>query len=195
MNKRKTFTVMAILIAVLVLGVGYAAISSVTLNLNGTGNVKADAAFSVEYDQTHTVAVDPSSGTVSMGEPAVAYPIVAGAYTGATTATMTVYLDHDHTSGTAIYKIDNKSSALYAKLTPNVIQVGSPNTDYFGTITSGVYSDAECQTALSDNLAPGASAYLKVIVPKGSVEPATDVTGATFSVTITAAPKSTASEA
>ena len=45
MKKRKTFIAMALVIAVLVLGVGYAAISNITLNVNGTANVTANADF------------------------------------------------------------------------------------------------------------------------------------------------------
>ena len=45
MQKRRTFTVMAILIAVLILGIGYAALTATTLNLNGTANVKANPDF------------------------------------------------------------------------------------------------------------------------------------------------------
>ena len=187
MKKKRTFIVMIILIAVLVLGVGYAAISNVTLYLNGTANIVADADFTVVYDTSHSVGLTPSSGTVTLG--GSNYAPVAGAYTDTTHATMTVYLDKNNTSVSACYKIDNNSTAIAAAITPSVTQVGSPNANYFGTITTGLYSDSGCSTALSGNLAAGASAYLKVIVPKGSTEPAQDVTGATFSVTITATPQ------
>ena len=188
MKKRRTFTIMAILIAVLVLGVGYAAISNVTLTVNGTANIKADADFSVEFDTTHTVGLSDSSSKVTINS--TQYAVVAGSYTNTTTATMTVYLDKDNTSEWACFKIDNKSSQLAAALTPNVTQVASPNASYFGTITSALYSDSSCTTALSGNLAAGSSAYLKVTVPKGSTEPSQDVTGATFTVTVLAEPQS-----
>ena len=186
MKKRRTFTVMIILIAVLILGVGYAAISNVTLYLTGTANVVADADFSVEYDTTHTVGLTADSGNVTLGSNS--YAPVAGAYTDATHATMTVYLDKNHTSVSACYKIDNKSTALAATITPTITQVASPNNAYFGTITTGLYSDSNCSTSFSGNVAHGSSVYLKVTVPKGSTEPATDVTGASFSVTLAAAP-------
>ena len=189
MKKRKTFTVMIIFIAVLILGIGYAAISNITLQLNGTANIVADSDFSVEYDTSHTVGLTASSGQVTMGSNT--YAPVAGAYSSTTLATMTVYLDKNHTSVSACYKIDNKSTTLAAQLSATITQIASPNSAYFGTITHGFYSDSACSTALSGNLAAGSSAYLKVTVPKGSTEPAEDVTGASFSVEITATPQTT----
>ena len=186
MKKKRTFTIMAILIAVLVLGVGYAAIADINLNITGTANIVADSDFSVEFDTTHTILVDPSSGTVTLNN--VSHPVAAGTYTDKDDATMTVFLDKDHTSGSACYKIDNKSTSLNATITPTVTQISNPNNAYFGTITTALYSDAACSTALSGSVAHGSSAYLKVTVPKGASEPAQDVTGASFSVSITASP-------
>ena len=186
MKKRKTFTIMAILIAVLVLGVGYAAISNVTLTVNGSGNIKADADFSVVFDTTHTVGLSDSSSKVTINE--TQYAVVAGSYTNTSTATMTVYLDKDNTSEWACFKIDNTSTQLAATLSANVTQVSGTNAAYFGTITSAFFSDSGCSTALSGNVAHGQSAYLKVTVPKGSTEPAQDVTNASFTVTVTATP-------
>lgn len=189
MKKKRTFTVMVMLIAVLILGIGYAAISNITLYLNGTANIVADSDFSVVYDTSHTVGLTADSGQVSMG--GSSYAPVAGAYTDTTHATMTVYLDKNHTSVSACYKIDNNSTALAAQLSASVTQIASPNSAYFGTITHGFYSDSGCSTALSGNLAANSSAYLKVTVPKGSTEPAEDVANAAFSVTITATPQTT----
>ena len=187
MKKKRTFTVMAILLAVLVLGVGYAAISNVILNITGTANVVADADFAVEFDTTHTPLLDPSSGTVTLG--GNSYAPVAAAYTDKDDATMTVYLDKNNTSVSACYKIDNKSTDLAAAVSASVTQVGSPNTAYFGTITTAFYSDSACTTSSGGTVAASGSVYLKVTVPKGSTEPAQDVTGASFSVSITATPQ------
>ncbi len=187
MKKKRTFTVMAIIIAVLVLGIGYAAIADIPLSITGSANIVADSDFSVEFDNSnHTILVDPSSGTVTLNS--VPHPVAAGAYTDTTHATMTVYLDKDHTSGSACYKIDNKSTTLRATITPTVTQISSPDNAYFGTITTALYSDSACSTALSGSVAAGSSAYLKVTVPKGTSEPAQDVTNASFSVAITASP-------
>ncbi len=188
MKKRRTFTVMIILIAVLVLGVGYAAISNVVLNITGSANIVADADFSVVFDTGHDVLVTPaSSTTISFG--GSNHPVAAGAYTDTLNATMTVYLNKDNTSASACYKIDNNSSTLAASISPSVTPIGSPNTAYFGNITTALYSDSGCSTAFSGNLAAGQSVYLKVTVPKGNTEPAQDVADASFGVTITATPQ------
>ena len=187
MRKRNTFIVMIIFLAILVLGVGYAAISNITLNLTGTANIKANADFSVVYDTSHTV-VKSTNDTVTWAENNT-QPVVAGAYTNTTTATMTVYLDSSHSSAYAIYKVDNNSSELGATLAAAVTQISGNNAQYFDDITAAYYTDANCTTALGNNtLAHGASAYLKVTVSLVK-SPINDVSGATFSVTTTATPQ------
>ena len=187
MKKRKTFLGMAIFIAILVLGVGYAAVSNVTLNLNGTANIKANADFTVEYDTTHTVGKS-TNDTVEWAT-GNNQAVVAGAYTNATTATMTVYLDASHTSAYAIYKVDNKSAELSATLAANVTQISGTNADYFNDVTAVYYTDAACTTELGSNkLAHGNSAYLKVTVSLKKT-PVSDISGATFSVQTTATPQ------
>ena len=47
MKKKKTFMGMAIIIAILVLGVGYAAVEGVDLFVTGTANIKANAVFPI----------------------------------------------------------------------------------------------------------------------------------------------------
>ena len=187
MKKRKTFLGMAIFIAILVLGVGYAAVSNITLNLTGTGNIKANADFSVVYDTSHIVGkstsdtVEWTSGNNN--------PVVAGAYTNTTNATMTVYLDANHTSAYAIYKVDNNSSELGATLAASVTQISGTNATYFDDVTAVYYTDASCTTPLGNNvLAHGQSAYLKVTVSLKK-SPVSDISGATYSVTTTATPQ------
>ena len=187
MRKKKTFIGMVILIAILVLGVGYAAVSNITLNLTGSANIKANADFSVVYDTTHTV-VTSTNDTVEWAT-SDNRAVVAGSYTDTTNATMTVYLDSTHKTAYAIYKVDNNSTELAATLAANVTQIGSPNNAYFDTITAVYYTDANCTQALGNNaLAHGQSAYLKVTVGY-SHSPITDVTSASFSVTTTATPQ------
>ena len=187
MKKRKTFLGMAIFIAILVLGVGYAAVSNITLNLTGTGNIKANADFSVVYDTSHTVGKS-TNDTVEWAT-SDNRAVVAGAYTSTTAATMTVYLDATHTSAYAIYKVDNDSAELSATLAANVTQISGTNAEYFNNITAVYYTDANCTTELGNNkLAHGNSAYLKVTVSLAKT-PVNDISGATFSVTTTATPQ------
>ena len=186
MQKRRTFTVMAILLAVLVLGVGYAAIANVTLNLNGTGNIMANADFAVVYDTSHTIA--KTSGTVTDGTNT--QTIVTASYTSTTLATMTVWLDDTHREAYAIFKVDNNSTDLSARLTPSVTEVGQQHDAYFNDIQAEYYTASTCATGEelgTDVLEAGDSAYLKVTV---SLEksPLDDITGATFSVQTTAEP-------
>lgn len=192
MQKRRTFTVMAILIAVLILGVGYAAITNRTLNLNGTANVKANADFTVEYDTNHTVVTSNTGTGTTFDDEGTTRTVVTGAYTSTSVATMTVWFDNTHREATAIYKIDNKSSELGASLAATITNVDESglNEDYFDPVEAEYYSDAACTTALtsSDIVDAGHSAYLKVTVRLAKT-PLDDITGATFTVVTTATPQ------
>lgn len=196
MQKRRTFTVMAILIAVLVLGIGYAAVSNITLNLNGTANVLANPDFTVVYDTTDTVQVS-NTGTGSTFvddsvDPSVTRTVVTGAYTSTSVATMTVWFDNTHREATAIYKIDNNSSELGARLAATITNVDAngSNEDYFDPVEATYYSDSSCTTALtsSDIIEHGESAWLKVTV-RLAKSPLNNISGATFTVVTTATPE------
>ena len=142
MQKKRTFTVMAILIAVLVLGVGYAVISNVNLNLTGSANIIANSDFTVVYDNAnHTPAISPT-GTVTDGTNT--HDIVDASYSSSSLALMTVWLDGTHDTAYAIYKIDNNSSGLSATLTANVTNVGSTQAAYFDDIDATYYKDELC---------------------------------------------------
>ena len=189
MKKKRTFTVMAILIAVLVLGIGYATVSNVTLYLNGTANINSNFDFDVEYDTTHTVVLSSSDTTTDSSSQS--HPVVAGAYTDTTHATMTVWLDKDHQEVYAIYKVDNNSDEIDAVLTTSITSVSGANAVYFTEPTGVYYTDAACTDALGSEVLPhGQTAYLKVTIGLAST-PLNDITGATFAVTTTAAPQET----
>ncbi|MBQ7104519.1 MAG: hypothetical protein IJN90_01535 [Bacilli bacterium] len=166
MKKRKTFIAMALVIAVLVLGVGYAAISNINLTINGTANVTANADFTVEFDTTHEVT--------------------NGAYTDAKTATMTVNLSNDVKTATAVYKINNKSTELGATLTANVANDDETLNKYVEFATA-FYANENCTEALNGPVAHGQTAYLKVTANLKQ-NPAQDVKDKVFTVTITAEP-------
>lgn len=55
MKKRKGFVVMALLLAVLLLGIGYAAIAGVTLTINGKATATPNSTFVVKFDQEGTI--------------------------------------------------------------------------------------------------------------------------------------------
>ena len=188
MQKRKTFTVMAILLAVLVLGVGYALIADVELDLTGTANIMANSDFSVVYDEEFLPAVS-TVGTVTDGTNT--QTIVDGEVTSDSTATMTVWLDSTNRSAYAIYKIDNESEDLAASITADVDPLTGTNSSYFDEPVVDFCSDSACNTTFSGNVEPGESVYMKVTVSLVR-SPLTDITGQTFNITITASPEEAA---
>lgn len=186
MKKRNTFIAMAILLAVLILGIGYAAVSNVTLNINGEANVKANADFTVVFDQEHTV-VKSTTDTIAWTTTDMK-PVVAGAYTDDLNATMTVYLDKDHRTASATYKIDNKSEELGSTLTAAVTPVDGEYADYFEITKEFTDKDSAPFAEGTSVLAAKDSAFVKVTVTLKKL-PVEDIAGKTFKVQITADPK------
>ena len=170
MKKRKTFIAMALIIAVLVLGVGYAAINNINLNINGTANITANADFDVAFDTSHTPSVVNASAS----------------YTNATNATVTVDLDSEKTTATAILKVDNNSTELSANLVATVGEV-DVDLEKYAEITTELCSDAACGTALTGVVTKETSAYVKVTANLKK-NPAQDVKNKTFSVSLVASP-------
>jgi hypothetical protein len=163
---------MALVIAILILGVGYAAITNINLLVTGTANVTANSDFVVEFDTNHEVVVTNNA---------------EGAYAeNKLEATMTVNLDANTTSQTAIYKIDNKSEELGATLATTVDNSDADLSKYVD-ITSEICTDASCSSTLTGTLIKGESAYLKVTATLKK-NPAQDVLAKTFTVTVTATP-------
>jgi hypothetical protein len=186
MKRKNTFTGMAIFIAILILGVGYAAISDIPLNLNGTANVKANAEFVVEYDTDHTVKLSTDE-TIAWADSDVR-TVVAGEYTDASNATMTVNLDAEHRSAYAIYKIDNLSEELKATVAAKITSDIPEEKKAYLQVEEELYTTEACDTVLADTqLAKNESAYLKVTVSLVKL-PVEDITNAEFKITTTATP-------
>lgn len=186
MRKKKTFMGMAIIIAMLVLGVGYAAVNGVTLFVSGTSNIKANADFSVDFVTDHTIGVS-SNAEVDWNDGKV--KVVSGAYTDTQHATMTVYLDSTTRSVHAIYKIKNNSPELAANVATTIsTPFGENHKDYF-TAETKLYTDEECtqELATDTKLGPNAEIYLKVTVSLAKL-PVNDISNATFEVTVNATP-------
>jgi len=186
MKKKKTFTSMAIVIAILILGVGYAAVTEIPLNLNGSANVHANADFNVQYDTAHQVKVTPNANVTweEKSNPAV----VTGSYEDTLNANMTVYLDSANRTASAIYKIDNKSGELKATIASEITNdFTEGNADYL-SLEQALYANEACTELLNTTqLAPGQSAYLKVTVSLVKL-PVDDIVDASFSVGLTATP-------
>lgn len=161
MNKKKTFVGVALLVAVLMLGVGYAAIADVKLNV--TGNVTAnpsDANFKVEFTGTpqKSTGVEASISETNKLEATIDV-------TGLTQA---------GDVATATYTIINNSEDLTANLTASVIE--NSNDEYFKVTP----------TLASSSIAKGVSTTLEVKVELIKTPVAGDETG-TIKVQVNAA--------
>lgn len=166
MKSKKTIIALTILLAVLALGIGYATISNVVLNISGSAAASADASnFNVGFDTSKTPA-----GTATVGT-------AEGSYTDAKNATMTVSgLTTAGQSATVTYTVKNSSPDLTANLSATVKNNGT-NASYF-TVSDPVFNSA--------TLKSGESTTVAITVTLNQT-PINDVS-ADFSVTLTAAP-------
>lgn len=176
MNKKKTMTALIIVLAVLFIGIGYAAISNVTLNITGNAKVEPGAnAFDVNYKNTNKTV---SSETIT-GQPSDGFTITTdnthANYTALKTATITAteftqkdqYVDFTFT-------VQNDSAELKATLTNANISLPTA-TDYFEATVVGT---------VNLNLAPGATGDFTVRV-KCKKTPTAAQTWDNFVITIT----------
>lgn len=159
--KRRT-GIIVILIAVLALGIGYAAMSGVTLNIEGAG----------------TISVDDSNFVVHFQEPAT----VAG--DGTVTATVTDLLNAEFTiegftkrgdKTTITYTIVNESDEIAAKL-ENLAVDNADDTNFKVDVTLG-----------SNTIAPGGSTTVVVEV-EALKTPVTDDVNTTIALSVEANP-------
>ena len=124
---KKRTGIIAIIIAILVLGIGYAAISNVTLTVNSSSATvsPSQSNFVVKYDaaNTFTYTGNPAGSTVTLGR------------TNDTTATFTITgLTKQGDSVTITYPIINESPTLAASLAvPTFV---NDNTTYFSVTPS-----------------------------------------------------------
>lgn len=120
MRKRNTYVGLILLVAVLMLGIGYAAITNITLNINGSANaIVSDENFKVKFTGTPTVSDET---------------IVEATITDDTNATITVNsLVSKGDKVTATYTIENASEDLSASVAvPTVV---NSNEEYFNVTT------------------------------------------------------------
>ncbi|MBQ7105189.1 MAG: hypothetical protein IJN90_04960 [Bacilli bacterium] len=111
MKKKNSFLVVALLIAVLMLGVGYA-LTTLDLNVTGTATAKdAASSFDVEFtDATAGTATSTASSTATIGD--------------GETATMSATLTNVGESQTVTFTVKNNSQkGLAAKLTAANVKV------------------------------------------------------------------------
>ena len=177
MKSPKTFLLLSTVVAVLVLGVAYAAIQDVTLTVNGTATATADQGnFDVTF--TGTPKVEPvegsnGSGTLVINDKSLTATMnVAGFKKIGDTVKATITVSNNSTDlGTTLVV---SPSAITEKLGAQTLT----KSEYF-KITS-----AELGTT---TLAHGESTTLTILVELVKVPITADVTG-TFNVTVVATP-------
>ena len=150
-----------VLAAVLIIGVGYAAINSITLQITGQlAAAPSDANFNVKF-----INASPSDETAD----------VFGIITGDLTATLNVKgLTAKGQTATATYTIQNTSEDLSASLTATAT---NQNTEYFRVLTG--FSET--------NIAKGETSTLTVTVELIKTPIDAEVTD-TVGIKITASP-------
>lgn len=168
---KKRTGIIGVLIAILVLGIGYAAVSGVDLLVNGTANVKVDDAnFKVHYDQS-------ANPTITMGDGVVNTATVTATYTDDLHATINV--DGFTKRGdkvTVVYTIVNESEDIDATLSSP--EIGEFDTEYFNvTATLG-----------KEELAKGGDTTTLTVVVEAIKTPTVDDVSTNINITVPADP-------
>ena len=169
MKKKRTLTVVAAVLAVLMLGVGYAAVANDLLYITdaSASASPSDANFVVQFDEDTDV---------------VAGNNVTADYTDATNATFAVSgLTAKGQTASATYTIKNSSSDLSANLTA---AIGTMTNGATGTEDDKSYFDVSYSFA-APTISAGGNTTLTVTVTMLKTPVSEDVS-VTFPVTITA---------
>lgn len=150
MKNKKTMSVLVMLLAVLLLGVGYA-LSSIDLKVTASATATAD------QDDFDVIISDAVNNT----DPSEKVVVQVGGE-GSTAATMTVNLNSGNRSGKATFTILNNSSDLKAELDRLAYKIisGDADSDYF-TVTISDLS--------STTLAPQATATFTATIDLAKV--------------------------
>lgn len=189
MKKKRTYTVLAIIIAVLALGIGYAAATAINLSVNGNSTIYADFTFDVQYDAVGNFTKSTTNTFTKEGSSTATNAIDVGR-TSDTVATVTFNFNKDNRDLYAILPIVNKSAELEATLALGTItQISGEQRGYFDDVVAALYSDAACTTPLgSTKLAKETGvAYLKVS-QRIKKAPKNDIESQSWSVSFTATP-------
>jgi len=172
---KKRTGIIGVLIAILVLGIGYAAITGVDLNVTGNANVKPDQDnFNVHFD-TNTA---PS---ITKGANVVADATVTATYTDDLNATINVDgFTKKGDTATVVYTIINESEDIDATLS-------GPDIDTTVTGYNSEYFDVTATLGKSELAAQGDTTTLTVVV-EAKKTPIDDQESTTISITVPADP-------
>lgn len=177
MNKQKKMVIGVILVVILLLAVGYAAVSNISLTISGTATAVADQDnFKVYFTAENTVE---AIGTTTTSTAVASATVTAKA----TTATVDITgLSKKGDTGYVILEIENGSNDVDAS-SINVNSVGTNSTNI--TITSEMCDSTG--TAISNYaVASGAKTYVKVTATLNETVVVDE--SATIAVTILAEP-------
>lgn len=133
MKKQKTIFALAILAAILMLGIGYAAVSNITLNIDGTASATADSDFDVIFTE--------NDGDISINQDAAPNATVSASVEASDKTQANIEVSGLTTKGEKVevtYTIANNSADLSASLTA---VTSNDNTEYF-TVTSSINDTA-----------------------------------------------------
>lgn len=178
MRRNKTYITMMLLVAVVMLGIGYAAIAAINLQVNGSASAEGNTEnfkvkFITEADVTPTAAVNIPDATVT--------DYVTNVTADNLTATFTVAnFDTAGQTATMTYTIRNESEGINAALAVGTIKYNTTenSNDYFNV------------TAALDNtvIAPEGTAILTVTVALTKT-PIDTVGPVTITIPVTATPQ------
>lgn len=128
MKKQKTIFGLAILAAVLMLGIGYAAVSNITLNIDGTATASANSDFEVIFTE--------NDGDITTDKSTVPGATVSATVEASDKKQANIEVSGLTTKGekvSATYTIANNSADLSASLTAIT---SNDNTEYFKVTSS-----------------------------------------------------------
>ena len=171
--KKKT-GILGILIAIVIIGIGYAAITAVPLVINGSGTISPDQNnFDVLYTACSNTAKTPNdlTATCSASDTTTATFSVSGMTKAGDTATFT-------------FTITNNSADLKADLTKAVTYLTNNNTEYF-EVTETTFANT--------TLNPGATTTQVVTVRAIKTPVGTSDISGDFTLELSAAPNNQSS--
>lgn len=138
MKKRKTLVVMGLLLAVLMLGIGYAAVGDVTLTIDGDATASPNSTFVVKFDSTGDIDKTDNVTTAAIDDDLTATMSVSGLTSKGDTATatfpITSEMEEDVTATLAATVTEN-TNETYFKVTPTLAKTSLSATDTDTTVT------------------------------------------------------------
>lgn len=172
MNKQKKTVLLVMIMATLVMGIAYAAVSNITLTITGTASTTASS----DNFKVYFTAVKSTSSSTD---------VQASVTSGERTATLNVSnLTKKGDSAWAIFEILNASNDVDAES----VTVTKHEVDTTIIDITAEMCDAEGGSISSTELASGAKTYVKVTA-KLLQTPTADDTSTTINVELTATPK------